>query len=158
MTAANIGAANIGAANIGAANIGAANIGGPKIGGPKIGGAKSCAITSQPYYDTYNTCYKNILVINAFPQGPLASLVKKIHTPKLSPFKQSSPCCPIENCVYAIHKIDNLCELMDPDDIPNLFSYLIENGYKIDTSLTKMMNTSDIKTTNKLLCYISLIN
>ena len=101
---------------------------------------------------------KNILVINAFPNGPLASLVKKIHTPKLSPFKQSSPCFPIENCVYAIYKIDNSCELMIPDDIPNLFGYLIENGYKIDTSITKMMNTSDIKTTNKLLCYISLIN
>jgi hypothetical protein len=121
-------------------------------------GTKTYAITSQPYYDTYNTCYKNILVINAFPQGPLATIVKKIHTPKLSPFKQSSPCCPIENCVYAIYKIDNLNELMNPDDIPNLFSYLIENGYKIDTSITKMMNTSDIKTTNKLLCYISLIN
>jgi hypothetical protein len=129
-----------------------------KTSGTKMSGSKTCAITSQPYYDTYNKCYKNILVINAFPQGPLASLVKKIQTPKLSPFKQSSPCCPIENCVYAIHKIDNLCELMDPDDIPNLFSYLIEYGYKIDTSLTKMMNTSDIKTTNKLLCYISLIN
>jgi hypothetical protein len=124
----------------------------------KTCGVKTYAITSQPYYDTYNTCYKNILVINAFPQGPLSSIVKKIQTPKLSPFKQSSPCCPIENCVYAIYKIDNSCELMNPDDIPNLFSYLIENCYKIDTSITKMMNSSDIKTTNKLLCYISLIN
>ena len=36
---------------------------------------KTYAITSQPYYDTYNTCYKNILVINAFPEGQLARLV-----------------------------------------------------------------------------------
>ena len=142
---------------MGTKTIGTKTIGTKTIGTKTIG-TKTYAITSQPYYDTYNTCYKNILVINIFPQGPLAKLVKKIQTPKLSPFKQSSPCCPIENCVYAIYKMDNLTELMNPDDIPNLFSYLIENGYKIDTSITKMMNSSDIKTTNKLLCYISLIN
>ena len=33
---------------------------------------------------------------------------------------------------------------MTKEDIPDLFSYLIQNGYVIDTSLTKMMNQSAI--------------
>jgi hypothetical protein len=119
---------------------------------------KTYAITTQTYYDTYNTCYKNILVINAMPLGELSKLVRRTNMPKLSPFKQSTPCCPIKQCDYAIYHINNSNELMTPDDIPYLFNYLIENNYKIDTSLTKMMNNSDIKMTNKLVCYISLIN
>jgi hypothetical protein len=113
------------------------------------------SISSQPFYDTHNTSYINILVIHTFPNGPLAKLVKKIHTPKLSPFKSSLL---IENCVNAIYKIDNLNEFMTIDDIPTLFNYLLENGYTIDTSITKMMNMSDIKSTNKLICYISIKN
>jgi hypothetical protein len=120
----------------------------------------SYAITSQTYYDNQNQCYKNILVINSFPQGPLSSLVKKINTPKLSPFKQDTVCCSIKNCVQAIFKInESKNELMTPEDIPELFNFLILNGYKIDTSLTRMMNDSEVKfTTNKLVCYISLLN
>ncbi len=116
----------------------------------------SYTISSQPFYDSYNQCYKNILTINTKPDTPLSSIVKRLHTPKLSPFKESTPCCPIPNCVYAIYKIDSkCCELMTPDDIPELFNFLISNNYKIDTSITKMMNSSEVKMTNKLVCFIT---
>ena len=112
---------------------------------------KSYSIMMQPFYDEINTSYKHILVINKFPEGPLANLVRKLNTPKLSPF---IPSYLHKSCVYAIYNDQK--ELMHPDDIPDLFGYLIEHGYKIDTSLTKMMNCSDIKHTNKLVCYITL--
>jgi hypothetical protein len=113
-------------------------------------------ISSQSFYDSYNQCYKNILVINTKPKSqPLSNIVKQLHTPKLSPFKEISACCPISNCVYAIYKIDNNNELMAPDDIPELFNFLISNNYKIDTSITKMMNGSEVKITNKLICFIT---
>jgi hypothetical protein len=118
---------------------------------------KTYAISSQPYYDTRNECYKNIIIINKPPIGELTKIVKKITTPKISPFKQSTPCCPIKMCEYALYKIDTPCELMTIDDISDLFGFLTENGYKIDTSITKMMNTSQVKSTiNKLVCYISI--
>lgn len=33
---------------------------------------------------------------------------------------------------------------MGADDIPSVLSYLMENGYKVDTSMTKMLQNSDI--------------
>jgi hypothetical protein len=34
---------------------------------------------------------------------------------------------------------------MTVDEIPDLFSFLLSNGYTIDTSITKMMNQSSIR-------------
>ena len=108
-------------------------------------------ISSQPFYDSYNECYKNILIIKPTPKNTqLSTIVKRIQIPKLSPFQESS-----QQCAHAIYKINNNCELMTPDDIPELFNYLINNNYKIDTYITKMMNGSDVKMTNKLICFIT---
>ena len=90
------------------------------------------------------------MTINKHPEGHLSTIVKRIQTPTLSPFQENSACCPIKNCAYALYKIHNNCELMTPDDIPELFNFLISNDYKIDTSITKMMNGSEVKMTNKL--------
>lgn len=117
------------------------------------------SIHSQPFYDSYNECYKNILTISSKPhEQPLSTIIKRLQTPRLSPFKESTNCCPIPNCVNAIYKIDNNCELMTPDDIPELFNFLLSNNYKIDTSITKMMNSSEVKMTNKLVCFINKID
>ena len=123
-------------------------------------GKEVYTISMTPYYDDRNQCYKNILVINTMPSAPFKSLVKQINMPKLSEFQTYDNCCsPFKRCVYAIYKVSNdkyksSCELMTPDDIPELYNFLLTNGYKIDTSLTKMMNGSDITMTNKLLCYV----
>jgi len=112
-------------------------------------------ISSQPFYHSVNQCYSNIVTIDRKPDGPLAHLVRTLHTPRLSPFNQPSPCCPEDRCTKAIHKVNNTRELMNPNDIPELFSFLIQNGYTIDTALTTMMNKSQVKMTNKLICFIS---
>lgn len=134
---------------------------------PPIQQAKTVSLFSQPYLDTYNKCYKNIVVINLMPQGPLADLVKFVHFPRLSEFKQPGPCSTIKDCGYAIMSLDgcsNGCgkfgsDLMVVDEIPNLISYLVSNGYSVDTSITKMFNTSDIRfdtnTGNKLICFLT---
>ena len=107
-------------------------------------------ISSQPFYDCYNQCYKNILTIKPNPvDSTLCKIVKKIQTPPLSPFHSS------QACAHALYKLHNNCELMTPDDIPELINYLTQNNYKIDTSITKMMNSSDVKMTNKLICFIT---
>ena len=48
------------------------------------------------------------------------------------------------------------------DEVPDLISFLVENGYTVDTSITKMFNTSDIRfdtnTGNKLICFVTYHN
>jgi hypothetical protein len=48
---------------------------------------------------------------------------------------------------------------MVTDEIPDLLSYLVSAGYTVDTSITKMLNNSDIRfdTTdgNKLICFVT---
>ena len=123
-------------------------------------GKEVYTISMTPYYDDRNQCYKNILIVNTMPSTPFKSLVKQINMPKLSEFQTYDNCCsPFKKCVYAIYKVSSnhlktSCEIMTPDDIPELYNFLLTNGYKIDASLTKMMNGSDIKMTNKLLCYV----
>jgi hypothetical protein len=44
-------------------------------------------------------------------------------------------------------------------EIPELFSFLLSNGYKIDTSITNMLNDSDIQIgatdSKKIICFIT---
>lgn len=130
---------------------------------------KTFTITSQPFYDQYNQCYKNILTVNIIPPGPIKVFVRRLQFPKLSPFKQSSACNPIQNCGLALsrlttdygygyqqtgcYKINSGCNLMTPDDIPELISFLLANGYQIETQITNMLNQSPLKITNKKIAF-----
>ena len=126
--------------------------------------AKTVTLFSQPFLDTYNQCYKNIVTINLIPQGPLAQLVRKVQFPPLSQFKQPGPCSRINNCGLALTALNNICNkgcsgFMVVDEVPNLMSFLLSNGYSINTSITKMLNTSDIRfeteNANKIICLVT---
>ncbi len=128
--------------------------------------AKTVSLFSQPFLDTYNQCYKNIVVLNLKPQGPLRDLVRYVKFPPLSEFKESSPCSVIKDCGYALvslngcnHACKKGSDLMTVDEVPTLISYLLSYGYTVDTSITKMFNQSDLKfNTNiggNLICFIT---
>ncbi len=122
-------------------------------------------LSYQPFLDTYNKCYKNIVTTNIMPQGPLRKLVRQIKMPPLSPFQVPGPCNPIQQCGLAIGtlgmynnyytgqsgcgKYGSGCGLMTPDELPNLFSFLLEHGYQIETQLTNMISQSGTKLSNK---------
>jgi hypothetical protein len=100
---------------------------------PPFHGAKTVSLFSQPYLDLYNQCYKNIVVVNFKPQGPLGEFVKLVKFPPLSEFKYPAPCSPIKDCGYAIMSL-NGCDyncgkfgsnLMVVDEVPDLISYLV---------------------------------
>jgi len=132
---------------------------------PPIQQAKTFALFSQSYLDTYNQCYKNIVVINLQPQGPLSNLVRFTKFPPLSEFKTPGPCSPLKQCGYALMSLGGCnmgCgkfgeDLMVVDEVPDLISYLVMNGYSVDTSITKMFNNSEIRFDtnlgNKLICF-----
>jgi len=109
--------------------------------------SKSFSLFTQPYLDPYEKCYKNIVTVNLYPQGPLRGLITQVHFNKLSPFKQQSE---MNKCEIALLSLEcgknrNMRKLMTQDEIPNLFSYLISYGYTIDTKITNMLNKSEIR-------------
>lgn len=135
--------------------------------------AKTVSLFSQPYLDKYSQCYKNIVVVSHMPKGPLSELVRLVQFPPLSEFKQPGPCSPYKTCGYALLSLDyrgcsgfsnygySKCsnDLMVVDEVPTLISFLLENGYSVDTSITKMFYQSDIRfdtnTGNKLICFVT---
>ena len=56
--------------------------------------------------------------------------------------------------MYAFVHPHNKCELLCVNDIALLFGYLTNNGYIINTDVTKIMQKSDVKIKN-LICFIS---
>jgi hypothetical protein len=129
---------------------------------------KTVTLFSQPYLDTYNQCYKNIVTINLLPQGPLINFVRRIQFPPLSTFKipngNGINCNKSKQCGLALLSLDNfntICNtnLMVTDEVPTLLSFLLSNGYSIDTSITKMLNDSDLQfetnTGNKIIAIIT---
>jgi hypothetical protein len=114
---------------------------------------KTVTLFSQPYLDS-NQCYKNIVTTNLLPQGPLANFVCRIQFPPLSPFK-----IPSKQCGLALFSLKRCTNLMVTDEVPTLLSFLLSNGYSIDTSITKMLNESDLQfdtnTGNKIIAFIT---
>lgn len=123
-------------------------------------------LSSKPYLFSCEE-YNNIITINLFPKGPLGKIVRRIKPNKLSGFtdnytyRYGNRC----ECEYALI---SLCgsglgsgyncgeKYMTANEIPNLFSFLLSNGYKIDTSLTKMLNSSNIQIdNNNIIAFIS---
>ena len=63
---------------------------------------RTFTITTQPYLDNNNQnnnqCYKNILMINVVPDGPLNAFVRRLQLPRLSPFQTRDDCNQMKNC------------------------------------------------------------
>jgi hypothetical protein len=122
-------------------------------------GAATFTITSQPFYNQYSQCYTNILTLNIEPQGPLRKIVRRIKFPKLSPFQIEGPCYKIQQCGLALRSLTNNynncnnCDLMSPDEIPDLITFLTSNGYQIETQITNMLNQSEVRLNNKKIVF-----
>jgi hypothetical protein len=110
------------------------------------------SLSSIPYYDSVNQEYQNILILNKPPDGPLKTMTKNVTLNKLSPFDVKTNLCPTPNCVIGILGCNN--RLMCIDELPDLFEYLMNNGYTIDTSITKILQKSSVKMWGELICMI----
>ena len=121
---------------------------------------KTIALYSQPYLDKLNQYYTNIITLSNIPDGPLANYIVKIRNPYLSPFKPLPQYCTFVISKKNLHQpLDNCNEYFVTDEMPNLFSFLLETGYTIDTSITKMVLQTGItfhtNNANNLLCFIT---
>lgn len=119
---------------------------------------KMCTLYLEPVLHPFFQSYLQVITLSSIPSGPLADLVDVVHFPKLSPFQQigrfASPFAGrINSCVYVLLRypkgsvsasMKHVDSLMTADDIPSVLSYLTENGYTIDTSLTHMLFDSEV--------------
>ena len=113
------------------------------------------ALYRQPYFDTKQQTYRNAITIDTKPQGPLRAIVRQI---KNSLFAQPG-CYPDfePKCAWAFFFLITPCKLMTIEELPQLFTFLLSNGYKIDTTITKMLNDGDIRMQpgNNLIAFIT---
>ena len=130
-------------------------------------------LSIKVFLDQYNQCYRNIVVVNEVPRGPLGNLVRRLNLPNVSPFQKNSSCYRLNDCVLALkslceigtlhshYKKYNSCRgsnnnLMCDEELPDLFSFLLSSGYKIDTSITKLWNTGEFKKPDdKIICFVT---
>jgi len=132
------------------------------------------SIVGAPFYDERNQCYKKIIRINKMPTGNLTHIVKRIRSPRLSHFDTygssgdnggnggnggNGDCCGSGSgytpCIFAIFHPNHKNKLLTVDELPDLMTFLVDNGYTIDTSITKMLMKSNVKPSNDLICYVS---
>lgn len=102
-------------------------------------------------YDSHLQCYKKLITINTMPSGPLKNIIKKGKQEKISPFQQNTNCCISNLCLLLILNPNDTSEYLCEDKICDLFSFLLTNGYTIETELTKMMKDKN----QNLICFIS---
>jgi hypothetical protein len=131
----------------------------------------------EPILDSYSQTYRQVITLSCMPPGPLAAMVKTMSLPKLSPFvsylDQRSEFgfgCSFVLMRYpngSHHSLKNTSSYMYSEDIPAVFSYLTNNGYTIDNSVTKMMNGSRVLVGNgngngngdkRLICFASFVS
>ena len=112
------------------------------------------SLSSIPYYNSIVQEYTNILTLNKMPDGPLKDICKQIRQNKLSPFEANTNLCRKPNCIIAIKDDTNSCGFLCIDDLQNLFEFLINNGYTIDQSITKVFQKTNVKMNGELICII----
>jgi hypothetical protein len=113
----------------------------------------SVVLYLEPVLNSYFKSYQNILTVSSVPSGPLKNMVSRIKFPKLSEFSTFSPfsSASIECGTYVLGRytssinMTNSDAFMYADDIPSVLSYLQTNGYTIDTSLTTMLQKSEVR-------------
>lgn len=111
------------------------------------------ALYRQPYFDTKQQTYRNTITIDTKPQGPLIAIVRQFKT---SLVDHKNPDYQ-RRCAWAFLSLNGPSKFMTIEELPQLFTFLLSNGYKIDTSITKMLNDGDIRMQpgNNLIAFIT---
>jgi hypothetical protein len=126
---------------------------------------KTFVVYVEPFRNNYYRTYQNILTVSVKPPGPLEAMIKEISFEKLSPFEKPGGLNGGMICSHVILRyprnsanssLKNPDMYMTADDIPSLLSYLQENNYEVDTSMTKMLLKSRIPTMDnrRMVCMV----
>ena len=128
---------------------------------PFYNARKTTVMYLEPILNSYYQTYQDVITFSNVPVGPISRMVNTISAPKLSQFQSFSPFYggEVTNCVSVLMRypigsngsasgysafIKNTDSAMGADDIPAVLSYLMENGYSVDTKMTRMLQSSEI--------------
>jgi hypothetical protein len=108
----------------------------------------------EPMLEPYQNVYLKVITLSGKPNGALANLTRRIHVPKLSPFETFSITSnPFSNCIYVLARYPYTNnDWMVEEDIPNVLTYLQNNNYQIEKTLTEISQ----KRNHKVICVFSL--
>ena len=102
-------------------------------------------------YEPHTKCYIKVFGIDREPEGPLKNRVRRHRPSPLSPFRETCD----ERLVCHYYITDGWGDFMRvKDGVTHLFQYLQNNGYTIETGLTKLMEKSQPFDSSELLCFI----
>ncbi len=130
------------------------------------------ALYTRVFLNSLTKEYETIITIDRMPSGqsPLRDLTMQINLPSLSPFQpRGSNACANTSCAVALKSLAEdyyyvgQSRFMTPCELPTLFTFLMQNGYIVDTNLTQVMsnqvtglgNWTEPSLSGKLVCYIS---
>lgn len=115
-------------------------------------------LKAETYLDNTNRCYKKVISISPAPkEAVLQKITKVTKRNRLSPFKEPSVYCYDscnKTCINVITNPENPSTILCIEDISLLFDYLLSNGYKINTDVTKVIFKAKVGAQN-LICFIS---
>ncbi len=114
-------------------------------------------ILSYVYLDKIHKCYRKILVCKNKPKldEPLNTIIKVISREKNSPYDHFYGCDSQPHCVNTILNPGNTGEYLSADNIEILFNFFLENGYKIETQMTKLLLKTKTYKNKDIVCMIS---
>lgn len=116
----------------------------------------------QPILDPVSKTYYDVITLSNKPHGPLSLFVRYASFPKLSEFKGNNFC---NSCLYVLTKFDShsncckysessySCKYSGMEDISEIFSFLVSNGYVIEEELTRI--TSQFNDGKRVICVFS---
>jgi hypothetical protein len=115
----------------------------------------SFSLTSRPFYDSARQCYIKVIAVSPAPTGALTSITKRVTFERLSPFEQPGACERYEPCGYVLLNPNNTTEYAVLDDLAAIITWCSMNTYSVDTSITNMLNNSQVRMTFPIIAFIT---
>jgi hypothetical protein len=82
-----------------------------------------------PYFDAYTSSYYNVICINDYISGPLGSLVKHLHMPPISSYKNYTQS---DRCYFVLQNhYSSKFKYYTVDQLESLFLFMKQNKYII---------------------------
>lgn len=115
-------------------------------------------LLSIPFYKSPQQCYVKAITLDRMPlpNEPINKIVKRVQFNRLSPFQQGTECNPLPTCGNVVMRPGIGCqEMATLDDIPLIFTWLFQNGYTVDTSITQMINQGEVRMSFPIIGFIT---
>ena len=91
------------------------------------------------------------------PNGNLKNYIIRVNNSPLSPFQNNNYNNCNNYCIYAIKSFNNCDNFLDPNNIDELYEFLLNNNYTVNYEFTNLINNGKNPNINikKLIMFIT---